>query len=137
MSNRVMGNDLGELSRMDKKRIKHFQEMLANKKRALAGVVHATEVHEREFGLDISQDPADIASNTYTKDLLFSQSTNERGILKLVEEALRRIEGGEYGYCISCEKEIHERRLEAVPWAKHCIVCQDLQERGLLEEDND
>lgn len=122
---------------MDKKRIKHFQEKLTNKRRSLAGVVTSTEAHEREFGLDVSQDPADIASNTYTKDLLFSQSSNERGILKLVEEALRRIDAGEYGYCANCEKEIQDKRLEAVPWARHCIVCQDLQERGLLEEDND
>ena len=122
---------------MDKRRMKHFQEVLASKKRALAGVVHSTEEHEREFGLDVSQDPADIASNTYTKDLLFSQSTNARGILKLVEEALRRIDAGDYGYCTHCEQEIQEKRLEAVPWARHCIVCQDLQERGLLDEDAD
>src|SRR5262245_48787005 len=98
---------------MDKKRIKYYQEKLATKQRALAGVVNSTEAHEREFGLDMSQDPADIASNAYTKDLLFSQSTNERGILKLVEEALRRIEAGEYGYCTHCEEEIQEKRLEA------------------------
>jgi DnaK suppressor protein len=120
---------------MDKKRLKHFQEKLANKQRALTGVVNSTEESEREFGLDVSQDPADIASNAYTKDLLFSQSTNERNILKLVHEALKRIESGEYGYCAHCEEEIQEKRLEAVPWARHCIKCQDLQERGLLEED--
>ena len=122
---------------MDKKRLKHFQEKLANKQRALTGVVNSTEESEREFGLDVSQDPADIASNAYTKDLLFSQSTNERNILKLVHEALKRIESGEYGFCAHCEEEIQEKRLEAVPWARHCIKCQDLQERGLLEEDFD
>lgn len=122
---------------MDRKRLKHFQEKLANKQRALAGVVHSAEESEREFGLDVSQDPADIASNAYTKDLLFSQSTNERNILKLVSEALARIESGEYGYCVHCEEEIQEKRLEAVPWARHCIKCQDLQERGLLEEEFD
>src|SRR3954466_5378012 len=122
---------------MDKKRIKHFQEKLTDKRRALAGVVTSTEDYEREAGQDVSQDPADIASNAYTKDLLFSQSTNERGILRLVEEALRRIDAGDFGYCVSCEEEILERRLDAVPWARHCIKCQDLQERGLLEDDRE
>jgi DnaK suppressor protein len=122
---------------MDKKRIKYFQEKLSDKRRALAGVVTSTEDYEREAGQDVSQDPADIASNAYTKDLLFSQSTNERNILRLVEEALRRIEAGDYGYCVSCEEEIQEKRLDAVPWARHCIKCQDLQERGLLEEDRE
>ena len=122
---------------MDKKRLKYYQDKLTDKRRALTGVVTSTEDYEREAGLDVSQDPADIASNAYTKDLLFSQSTNERGILRLVEEALRRIESGDYGYCTNCEEEIQEKRLEAVPWARHCIKCQDLQERGLLEEDRE
>ena len=122
---------------MDKKRIKHYQERLNEKRRALTGVVTSTEDYEREAGQDVSQDPADIASNAYTKDLLFSQSTNERNILRLVEDALHRIEAGGYGYCAACEEEIQERRLDAVPWARHCIKCQDLQERGLLEEDRE
>jgi DnaK suppressor protein len=122
---------------MDKKRIKHYHEKLVERRRALAGVVNSTEDYERETGQESSQDPADIASNAYTKDLLFSQSTTERNILRLVEEALRRIDDGAYGYCTHCEQEIQEKRLEAVPWARHCITCQDLQERGLLEEDAD
>ncbi len=124
-------------SPLDKKRIKLFQDRLVEKHRALTGVVTSTEDYEREAGLDTSQDPADIASNAYTKDLLFSQSSNERMILRLVEEALRRIEVGSYGYCVNCEEEIQPKRLEAVPWARHCIKCQDLQERGLLEEDRE
>lgn len=124
-------------SPLDKKRIKLFQDRLVEKHRALTGVVTSTEDYEREAGLDTSQDPADIASNAYTKDLLFSQSSNERMILRLVEEALRRIEVGSYGFCVNCEEEIQPKRLEAVPWARHCIKCQDLQERGLLEEDRE
>jgi DnaK suppressor protein len=120
---------------MDKKRLKHFQERLTVKRHALAGVVISTEDYEREAGADTSQDPADIASNAYTKDLLFSQSVNERMILKLVEEALQRLDGGAYGICANCDEPIQEKRLEAVPWARHCITCQDLQERGLLEDD--
>jgi DnaK suppressor protein len=122
---------------MDKKRIKSFQESLVNKHRALRGVVHSTEDYERETGQEVSQDPADIASNAYTKDLLFNQSANERHILRLVEEALHRIDTNEYGYCVHCGEEIAEKRLQAVPWARHCIKCQDLQERGLLEQDED
>jgi DnaK suppressor protein len=122
---------------MDKKRVKHYQDRLLDKRRALTGVVTSTEDYEREAGLDVSQDPADIASTAYTKDLLFSQSANERGILRLVEEALRRIDAGDYGVCANCEEEIQDKRLEAVPWARHCIKCQDLQERGLLEVDTE
>ena len=40
-----------------------------------------------------------------------------------------------YGVCINCGQEIQPRRLEAVPWTCYCITCQDLQERGLLNEE--
>jgi DnaK suppressor protein len=122
---------------MDKERVKSLETKLRERRAALTGVVERTENYGREADTELTQDPADKASNAYTKELLFSQSTNDRFILKLIEEALERIEDGEYGYCVNCNKEIQPKRLEAVPWARHCITCQDLQERGLLEENDE
>jgi DnaK suppressor protein len=67
--------------------------------------------------------------------LLFSQSTNDRQILMQIEEALQRIEDEEYGTCANCGSEILAKRLEALPWVRYCITCQDLYERGLLDEE--
>jgi DnaK suppressor protein len=53
-------------------------------------------------------------------------------MLQLVDEALVRIDDRRYGFCISCEEEMNPKRLEAVPWAKHCLACQEKQESGLL-----
>ena len=52
--------------------------------------------------------------------------------LKLVEEALDRLDAGDYGVCLSCDEPIAEKRLRALPWARYCVVCQDLvtMERG-------
>ena len=122
---------------MDKRKLKYFEDKLREKRAALTGMVERTETYGREADREVTQDPADKASNSYTKELLFSQSTNDRFILQLVEEALQRIHEGEYGYCAHCGKEVQPKRLEAVPWARHCIVCQDLQERGLLEQDEE
>ncbi|MBI4854266.1 MAG: TraR/DksA family transcriptional regulator [Acidobacteria bacterium] len=122
---------------MDKERLKHFESKLRERRSALTGVVERTENYGREADTELTQDPADKASNAYTKELLFSQSTNDRFILKLIEEALVRLEDGEYGACVNCSKEIQPKRLEAVPWARHCITCQDLQERGLLDDDDE
>lgn len=119
---------------MDKKKIKYYETRLLERRAALTGIVERTENYGREADTDLTQDPADKASNAYTKELLFSQSTNDRFILSLIEEALNRIEDGEYGLCVHCGKEVQPKRLEAVPWARHCITCQDLQERGLLED---
>ncbi len=122
---------------MDKKKLKYYETKLRERRTALTGIVERTETYGREADTDLTQDPADKASNAYTKELLFSQSTNDRFILTLIEEALQRIEEGEYGLCVNCSKEVQPKRLEAVPWARHCITCQDLQERGLLEENED
>jgi DnaK suppressor protein len=51
-----------------------------------------------------------------------------------VEKALARIREGSFGECTHCGKEINAKRLEAVPWTRHCIECQEKLEQGLLEE---
>jgi RNA polymerase-binding transcription factor len=45
--------------------------------------------------------------------------------LRLIQEALDRLQGGEYGVCLSCEEPIPAKRLQAVPWAKYCVKCQE------------
>ena len=58
--------------------------------------------------------------------------------LRLVEEALDRIDSGDYGVCLSCEENIPEKRLKALPWARYCVTCQEeigvMQERHILED---
>src|SRR5215471_17860082 len=122
---------------MEKKKLKNYESRLAEQRDMLLGMVERTENYGREADREVTQDPADKASNSYTKELLFSQSTADRFLLQLVEEALQRINEGEYGTCTHCGKEVQPKRLEAVPWARHCIICQDLQERGLLDGEDD
>lgn len=117
---------------MDKKRLKKYETRLVEKKNQLLGLVERTEDYGREADHDVTQDPADKASNSYTKELLFSQSTTERNTLKLVENALERIADSAYGECTNCGEEISEKRLDAIPWTPYCIRCQELMEKGLL-----
>ncbi|HVF91533.1 MAG TPA: TraR/DksA family transcriptional regulator [Blastocatellia bacterium] len=119
---------------MDKKKVKQYESRLIEQRNALLGMVERTEDYGREADRDVSQDPADKASNSYTKELLFSQSTNERNTLKLIEEALERIQDSSYGECINCGEEIAPKRIDAIPWTPHCIRCQELVEQGLLVE---
>jgi DnaK suppressor protein len=119
---------------MDKRKLKQYDARLVEYRDALLGMVERTEDYGREADRDVSQDPADKASNSYTKELLFSQSTNERNTLRLIEEALDRLSEGTFGECINCGEEIAAKRLDAIPWAPHCIRCQELLEQGLLAE---
>jgi DnaK suppressor protein len=122
---------------MDKRKVKTFRDKLLARREGLVGQVQQAELYSRERDAEATQDPADMAANAYTKELLVSMSDNDRQLLNLIDEALERIEDGEYGNCVRCEEPLPDKRLEAVPWARHCVRCQDLQERGLLTDDED
>ncbi len=117
---------------MDKKRIEYYKKKLLVKREELMRVVSKVEHDGREADFDPTQDLADKAANSYTKEFLFSQSNHDRVILTLIDEALERTKSSNFGECVSCHEEIQQKRLEAVPWARHCISCQEKQEKGLL-----
>ncbi|MDT5122410.1 MAG: DnaK suppressor protein [Acidobacteriota bacterium] len=122
---------------MDKRKTKVYRDRLLGRREGLVGQVMEAEQYSRERDSEATQDPADMAANAYTKELLFSMSANDRRLLELIDEALARIEAGGFGECVHCGEPVLEKRLEAVPWARHCLRCQDLQERGLLTEDEE
>lgn len=90
-----------------------------------------------DLSIDDSEtpDPVDLAVKNYSKNVMMAVSENDNRQLVLINEALERIEDEEYGFCQNCEEEINVRRLDAVPWARYCLKCQELQEQGLLDED--
>jgi len=117
---------------MDKKKVELYRKRLESKQEELMRLVAKTEQDGRSVDEDVTQDIADKAANSYTKEFLFHQSDDNRRILQLVLEALSRIKTGEFGLCVACQEEVQVKRLEAVPWARHCIECQEKQEQGLL-----
>jgi DnaK suppressor protein len=122
---------------MDKRKLKSYRDRLLERRESLFRQVTEAEMSSRERDLEATQDPADMAANAYTKELLLSMSANDRGLLALIDEALLRIEGGKFGDCVNCAEPVQEKRLEAVPWARYCLKCQDLQERGLLHPEEE
>ena len=122
---------------MDKRKARSYQDKLSERREALLGQVQAAEAYSRERDAEATQDPADMAANAYTKELLMSMSTNDRQLLQSIDAALERVETGDYGKCANCGQPIQEKRLEAVPWARHCIRCQDLMERGELVKEEE
>jgi DnaK suppressor protein len=88
----------------------------------------------QESADDGTEDIVDRANNSYNRELMFSISDSERQMLFQVEDALRRMDEGVYGRCSNCGRSISLQRLEAVPWARYCIDCQELSEKGLLAE---
>jgi DnaK suppressor protein len=65
-----------------------------------------------------------------SRDLLYQLTSSERDIVRRIDAALDRIASDSFGACVNCGKKVQLGRLEAVPWARHCIECQELQDRG-------
>ena len=119
---------------MDKRKIETFKKRLETRQQELRRMVSRTQQDGRSADEDVAQDIADKAASSYNKEFLFHQSNADRQLLQMVENALARIREGNFGECISCGKEINPKRLEAVPWTRHCIECQEKLEKGILEE---
>jgi DnaK suppressor protein len=119
---------------MDKKKLDYFRKKLETRQQELRRMVSRIEQDGRTVDEDSTQDVADKAASSYTKEFLFHQSNNDRQLLQMVDGALSRMRVGSFGECIACGDEINAKRLEAVPWTRHCIGCQEKLEQGLLEE---
>jgi len=90
-----------------------------------------------DLSVDSSEtpDPVDLAVRNYSKNVMLAVSENDSRQVILINEALTRIADEEYGTCQNCEKPINPKRLDAVPWARYCLNCQELVEQGLLDEE--
>lgn len=117
---------------MTKKQNEVLIKRLQEKRRALVAAYVTNKNYGRDTEDGDTQDIADKASNAYTKEFLYSLSNTDRNILQMVDEALERLKHGKYGVCLECGEKMLPKRLEAVPWARHCIACQEREEKGLL-----
>jgi RNA polymerase-binding transcription factor DksA len=73
---------------------------------------------------------ADLGSDNYDQEFTLGLIENEQSTLELVNEALRRMAEGKFGLCAECSEPISKPRLQAIPYAKHCIQCARKLENG-------
>lgn len=94
-----------------------------------------TKLNGNDLSVDDTEtpDPVDLAVQNYSKNVLLAVSENDSRQLQMIDEALKRIEDEEYGSCQNCGKEIVPKRLQAVPWARYCLSCQELVEKGMID----
>ena len=117
---------------MSKSNLKEIKERLLAERDLLI-----EKLKGNDLSVDDSEtpDPVDLAVRNYSKNVMLAVSENESKQLALIDEALLRIEDDEYGDCQNCEKEINPKRLAAIPWARYCLDCQELLEKGLLDDE--
>ena len=112
---------------MNKKQQAHFVAILTAWKTELEDEIDRTIDHMRDGG-NASPDPNDRASQETDISLELRSRDREGKLIKKINEALERLEDGDYGYCENCGEEVGVSRLEARPTAELCIDCKTLDE---------
>ncbi|THF60855.1 RNA polymerase-binding protein DksA [Pseudothauera rhizosphaerae] len=112
---------------MSENQLAHFRGILETLKRELMEDIERT-VHTLQDEATVFADPNDRASQESDIALELRNRDRERKLIKKIDEAIGRINDGEYGYCDSCGVEIGLKRLEARPTATLCIDCKTLEE---------
>jgi DnaK suppressor protein len=113
---------------LNKKEKEHYRKMLLEMKQEISYLLSEFKNESKQVEAGIAQDVGDKAESSYTKEFLLSLSDTERQQLLMIDEALRRIDDGNFGVCQECEKVITKKRLNVVPWARLCIECQQKAE---------
>ena len=108
---------------MSEKQLAHFRAILNSLKGELVDDIERT-VHTMQDEATVFADPNDRASQESDIALELRNRDRERKLIKKTNEAIGRIEEGEYGYCDSCGVEIGLKRLGARPAATMCIACR-------------
>jgi DnaK suppressor protein len=113
---------------MSKEQLSHFQQILFTWKRDLMQEVDRTVSHMKDEAANFP-DPNDRATQEEEFSLELRTRDRERKLIRKIDEALKRIDDGTYGYCLETGEEIGVKRLEARPVATLSIEAQERRER--------
>ena len=124
------GPRLKKLSMAEKKRLAQLKKTLEARREELLRSLAETQQTSRTVQQTYGIDEGDRANISHDKDILLRLSAHERKIVEGIDAALSRIRDGTYGECLNCGQEINAKRLEALPWSRYCITCQELIEEA-------
>lgn len=104
--------------------MEHYKQQLLGIRDSLLGDLKKTrETSQNEEFTEFISDLSDDASRSFNRQMILNLGEQEREQLKLVEEALYKIQHGGFGVCTYCENPIPEKRLQVVPYAQYCVEC--------------
>jgi DnaK suppressor protein len=119
----------GPMSMLSGKKAEHFKQLLETRISELNRVL-ATAEQETRASTARHADPADQAAAEYERQSLVHKGSTARQMIKTLTQALERIREGNFGECADCGGDIEPKRLEAIPWARYCVKCQEAREHG-------
>ena len=122
---------------MKKADIKVYQDrLLAIRARLRGDVTSMADVALRKSGVESAGGAsmpihmAELGSDNYEQEFTLSLMANEEDQLELIDQALQRVESGDFGKCVDCEGVIPKTRLNAIPFTPVCIKCAEARDQG-------
>lgn len=106
---------------LSKTQMKRFREQLLAKAEEIRGGMRAGEALNSER----MADPDDLAVQSHEEWIFLNRNSIDTMLLREIQESLLRMDAGNYGLCLECDEPISQKRLEAIPWARHCVRCQE------------
>src|SRR3954452_3353665 len=117
---------------MTKAELEKAKKVLEAKQAELTGSLRNRD----EIVIEKTPDALDEVQLAGERELAIRNLDRDSIMLRNVRGALARIADGSYGICLHCEEEIKPKRLDAVPWTKFCIRCQEAADRHEFEADS-
>jgi DnaK suppressor protein len=113
------------------KDVGQIQQRLKLRRQQILEFLRRLDDETQALDPDSAPDIADRSVLGMSRESLFERTSQQRVVLRMVEEALQRISNGSFGVCASCGDDISARRLDALPWTQYCLRCQEaLEDEG-------
>jgi DnaK suppressor protein len=117
------------MENMTQTEINKYKAMLEAKQAELSAGLRNRD----DIAIEKTPDAIDEVQLAGERELAIRNLDRESNLLRNVKGALVRIADGSYGVCMHCEEDIKIKRLDAVPWTKYCIKCQEAADRHEFE----
>ena len=117
---------------MTQTELNKYKAMLEAKQAELSAGLRNRE----DIAIEKTPDAIDEVQLAGERELAIRNLDRESNLLRNVKGALVRVNDGSYGICMHCEEDIKTKRLDAVPWTKYCIKCQEAADRHEFETES-
>ena len=109
---------------------RQIRQMLEEKSSELRAQIGVPTAHAVLHAVADPFDSADWAEKSHEEWIFLQKNNFDMAMLREVEGALERLRDGTYGTCMECGMPVSRKRLEALPWARFCVTCQERHQSG-------
>ena len=112
-------------TKLPKSKATSYRKVLERKADEVRRSMSAQKAAQVVSRLDCPSDEGDLSQQHHEEWIFLNRNTIDMKLLREISDALHRIEHETYGICLECEEPISAKRLDAVPWARYCVACQE------------